>query len=117
MDKKTDDNNWVLWLIIIGLLVLFAIGYSRNSSQTSQTSATTHSTYSTSIPLNNYRSSSIPSFKPITPMPQYTAPSAFGYVDGTCKELKAMGLGNFGVNDPNYTDSRDRDNDGVACEE
>ena len=40
-----------------------------------------------------------------------------GYVGGTCKELKASGVGsNFTPGDANYTSARDRDNDGVACE-
>lgn len=39
------------------------------------------------------------------------------YVDGTCKMLKASGVGsNFRPGDANYTSARDRDNDGVACE-
>jgi len=40
-----------------------------------------------------------------------------GYVSGTCKELKAMGVGSdFRPGDANYTLDRDRDGDGVACE-
>lgn len=40
-----------------------------------------------------------------------------GYVSGTCKELKASGVGsNFRPGDANYTSARDRDDDGVACE-
>ena len=39
-----------------------------------------------------------------------------GYVAGTCKELRAMGLSDFRPGDPNYSTSRDRDNDGIACE-
>ena len=39
-----------------------------------------------------------------------------GYVDGTCKELRAMGLSDFRPGDPNYSVSRDRDRDGTACE-
>ena len=39
-----------------------------------------------------------------------------GYVTGTCKELRAMGLSDFRPGDPNYTLKRDRDNDGIACE-
>ncbi len=39
------------------------------------------------------------------------------YVSGTCKELKASGVGsNFTLGDANYTPERDRDDDGVACE-
>ena len=39
-----------------------------------------------------------------------------GYVAGTCKDLRAMGLSDFRPGDPNYSTSRDRDNDGIACE-
>ncbi|MEI6729230.1 MAG: thermonuclease family protein [bacterium] len=39
-----------------------------------------------------------------------------GYIAGTCGDLKKLGLGNFRVGDPNYTKTRDRDNDGIACE-
>lgn len=40
-----------------------------------------------------------------------------GYSDGTCASLSAAGLGgNFVPGDANYTDARDRDGDGVACE-
>jgi len=40
-----------------------------------------------------------------------------GYVSGTCKDLKAMGVGSdFRPGDANYTSARDRDGDGVACE-
>ncbi len=39
------------------------------------------------------------------------------YVSGTCKELRASGVGSdFTPGDANYTQSRDRDNDGIACE-
>lgn len=39
------------------------------------------------------------------------------YVSGTCKALKASGVGsNFTPGDANYTPERDRDDDGVACE-
>ncbi len=54
-----------------------------------------------------------------TPTPEETVPSTqeqSGYVAGTCKELKAQGLSDFRSGDPNYTSSRDRDGDGVACE-
>ena len=44
-------------------------------------------------------------------------PANSGYVAGTCKDLEAQGIGsNFTPGDPNYSSSRDRDNDGVACE-
>lgn len=40
-----------------------------------------------------------------------------GYVSGTCKDLKASGVGSdFRPGDANYTSARDRDGDGVACE-
>ncbi|MBE9031807.1 thermonuclease family protein [filamentous cyanobacterium LEGE 11480] len=42
--------------------------------------------------------------------------STQGYVAGTCKELRRMGLSRFTPGDPNYTRGRDRDNDGIACE-
>lgn len=38
------------------------------------------------------------------------------FIVGTCGDLKARGLGPFYRNDANYTSSRDRDNDGIACE-
>lgn len=39
------------------------------------------------------------------------------YVAGSCTSLKERGVGSdFTPGDPNYTSSRDRDNDGVACE-
>lgn len=38
------------------------------------------------------------------------------FISGSCKELKERGLGPFYEGDINYTSSRDRDNDGVACE-
>lgn len=39
-----------------------------------------------------------------------------GFIKGSCASLKKLGLGNFREGDPNYTQSRDRDNDGLACE-
>lgn len=38
------------------------------------------------------------------------------YAVGTCKELKARGLGPFYPGEANYNSKRDRDNDGIACE-
>ena len=38
------------------------------------------------------------------------------YIAGSCKSLNEKGFGNFRVGDPNYTKTRDRNNDGVACE-
>ena len=42
--------------------------------------------------------------------------SSGGYVAGSCKYLRSLGLSKFTPGDPNYTSRRDRDNDGVACE-
>lgn len=40
-----------------------------------------------------------------------------GYVSGSCKDLRDRGVGsNFVSGDANYSSSRDRDDDGVACE-
>ena len=39
-----------------------------------------------------------------------------GYIDGNCEDLKSRGLSDFGPGDPNYTNRRDGDADGVACE-
>ena len=39
-----------------------------------------------------------------------------GYIAGSCKYLRTLGLSRFTPEDPNYTSQRDRDNDGVACE-
>ena len=39
-----------------------------------------------------------------------------GYMSGSCKYLRTLGLSRFTPGDPNYTSQRDRDNDGVACE-
>jgi micrococcal nuclease len=41
-----------------------------------------------------------------------------GYIAGSCKSLKAQGLGPFykSRGDANYTTARDRDGDGIACE-
>lgn len=51
------------------------------------------------------------SSKPVT-----TAPNNSGYIPGSCKYLRSLGLSRFTPGDPNYTRRRDRDNDGVACE-
>ena len=42
--------------------------------------------------------------------------SSGGYVAGSCKYLRSLGMSKFTPGDPNYTSRRDRDNDGVACE-
>lgn len=39
-----------------------------------------------------------------------------GYIAGSCKYLRSLGLSHFTPGDSNYTNRRDRDNDGVACE-
>lgn len=49
----------------------------------------------------------------IEPEPVNTGAS---YVSGSCKDLKARGLGPFFPGDANYTSKRDRDKDGIACE-
>jgi Excalibur calcium-binding domain len=48
--------------------------------------------------------------------PPQTSDSGSGYVPGTCKALRRMGLSRFTPGDPNYTSTRDRDGDGIACE-
>ena len=42
--------------------------------------------------------------------------SGRGYVSGSCKYLRSLGLSRFTPGDANYTRRRDRDGDGVACE-
>ena len=59
--------------------------------------------------------------KPVeTPKPveqiQTAKPAVGGFIAGSCKSLNAQGLGNFRVGDPNYSSTRDRNGDGVACE-
>ena len=46
----------------------------------------------------------------------FSSRSGQGYISGTCSDLRRLGLSNFRPGDPNYTSSRDRDGDGVACE-
>ncbi|MGF1591447.1 MAG: thermonuclease family protein [Pleurocapsa sp.] len=53
---------------------------------------------------------------PTTTVSNPTSNSSGGYVAGSCKYLKSLGLSRFTPGDPNYTSPRDRDNDGVACE-
>ena len=50
-------------------------------------------------------------------IPSKSAYQPPAYVPGTCAELKAMGLRNFVVGEPNYTPERDPDNNGLACED
>ena len=63
---------------------------------------------------------SVSSVSESTPAPKSEAPPAdketSGYVSGTCKELRAIGLSDFRPGDPNYSTFRDRDRDGIACE-
>jgi Excalibur calcium-binding domain len=53
---------------------------------------------------------------PIEAVQSPTATTSSGYVEGTCKQLRRMGLSRFTLGDPNYTSKRDRDSDGIACE-
>lgn len=50
------------------------------------------------------------------PVSQPVSNSGRGYVAGSCKYLRSLGLSRFTPGDANYTSRRDRDNDGVACE-
>lgn len=43
-------------------------------------------------------------------------PITGGFIKGSCASLNELGLGNFERGDPNYTEARDRDDDGIACE-
>jgi hypothetical protein len=43
-------------------------------------------------------------------------PRPKGYIEGTCEDLKAKGVGVVRRGEPNYSEERDRDGDGVACE-
>ena len=56
------------------------------------------------------------SSKSITPLPISPEVNKDGFITGSCASLKKLGLGNFERVDPNYTSSRDRDDDGLACE-
>ena len=42
--------------------------------------------------------------------------SGQGYIAGSCKYFRSLGLSRFTPGDANYTRRRDRDGDGVACE-
>jgi Excalibur calcium-binding domain len=48
---------------------------------------------------------------------QDNQPRPKGFVEGNCSDLKAKGIVNIKKGDVNYTEERDRNNDGVACEE
>ena len=50
------------------------------------------------------------------PVSQPVSNSSQGYVAGTCKYLRSLGMSRFRPGDANYTRKRDRDGDGVACE-
>ncbi len=52
----------------------------------------------------------------ITPTPKQETQPTQGYVEGTCKYLKTLGLARFQPGDANYTAKRDGDGDGIACE-
>ncbi len=43
-------------------------------------------------------------------------PKPKGFIEGSCEELKTKGIVNIKRGDANYTEARDRNNDGVACE-
>lgn len=55
-------------------------------------------------------------FKPTTTVSERASNSATGYIAGSCKYLKSLGLSRFTPGDANYTSRRDGDNDGIACE-
>lgn len=50
------------------------------------------------------------------PVSQPVSNSSQGYVAGSCKYLRSLGLSRFRPGDPNYTRRRDRDGDGIGCE-
>ena len=50
------------------------------------------------------------------PLPISPEVNKDGFIKGSCASLKKLGLGNFERGDPNYTEARDRDEDGIACE-
>ena len=54
--------------------------------------------------------------KTAIPLPIRPEVNKDGFIKGTCASLKKLGLGNFERGDPNYTEARDRDEDGIACE-
>ena len=54
--------------------------------------------------------------QPNTTVNNPTSSGSNGYVAGSCKYLRSLGLSRFTPGDPNHTRRRDRDNDGVACE-
>jgi micrococcal nuclease len=56
------------------------------------------------------------SSKTAIPLPISHEINKDGFIKGSCASLIKLGLGNFERGDPNYTESRDRDEDGIACE-
>jgi micrococcal nuclease len=56
------------------------------------------------------------SSKTAIPLPISPEVNKDGFIKGSCASLKKLGLGNFERGDPNYTEARDRDEDGIACE-
>jgi endonuclease YncB( thermonuclease family) len=56
------------------------------------------------------------SSKTTIPLPISPEVNKDGFIKGSCASLKKLGLGNFERGDPNYTEARDRDEDGIACE-
>jgi len=54
--------------------------------------------------------------RPRNVAPRSVSNRSRGYVAGSCKYLKSLGMSRFTPGDPNYTRGRDRDRDGVACE-
>lgn len=56
------------------------------------------------------------SSKTAIPLPISPEINKNGFIKGSCASLIKLGLGNFERGDPNYTESRDRDEDGIACE-
>ena len=54
--------------------------------------------------------------KTAIPLPISPEVNKDGFIKGSCASLKKLGLGNFERGDPNYTEARDRDDDGIACE-
>lgn len=68
------------------------------------------------ITPEDWRRGERPVAKEPKPVNQPVSNSGQGYVAGSCKYLKTLGLSSFTPGDPNYTSGRDRDGDGVACE-
>jgi micrococcal nuclease len=56
------------------------------------------------------------SSKTAIPLPISPEVNKDGFIKCSCASLKKLGLGNFERGDPNYTEARDGDKDGIACE-